>query len=161
MDPEVVETIVERIQSYGYTWFYDDDLLHNVRSRYQIYRDYGDIKCFINVGGNDASFGDSSVMVHTDGGILTELSEKDQSTGLVQLFLKDGTPVIHLLNIKSIATEYGMPIDPSPLPEVGKGGVYYVYEYNQPLAAIGLLAAALILLLGRSVFSKENHRRAH
>lgn len=159
MNPDTVADIVERIQGYGYPLFYDDDLLHNVRSRYQIYRDYGEIKCFINVGGNDASFGDSSVMVHTDGGILTELSEKDQSTGLVQLFLKDGIPVIHLLNIKSIAAEYGMPIDPTPLPEIGKGGVYYVYEYNQPLAAAGLLAAAAVLLLGRFVFSSEGRRR--
>ena len=148
MPPEEVETIVNRLQGYGYPWFYDDDLLHNVRARYQLYRDSGDIKCFVNVGGNDASFGDSSVMVHTDGGILTELSEKDQSTGLVQLFLKDGTPVIHLLNIKGIAAEYGLPIDPVPIPEVGGGDIYCQYEYSRPLALLGLLAAGAVLLWG-------------
>ena len=87
MPPEIVDAIVARIQGYGYTWFYDEDLIHNVLTRYDIYCGQGDVKCFINVGGNDASFGDSSVMVHTDGGILTQLSEKDNSTGLVQLFL--------------------------------------------------------------------------
>lgn len=148
MPQEVVDTIVERIRGYGYEWFVDDDLLHNVRTRYQMYRDYGDIKCFINVGGNDASFGDSSVMVHTDGGILTELSEKDQSTGLVQLFLKDGTPVIHLLNIKSLAAEYGLPLDPKPVPAPGEGGVYYVERYHRPLAAAGLFLAAGLLVGG-------------
>ena len=155
MDPQVVETIVERLKGYGYPFFCDDDLLHNVRTRYQMYRDYGDIKCFINVGGNDASFGDSSVMVHTDGGILTRLSERDNSTGLVQLFLKDGTPVIHLLNIKSLAAEYGLPIDPSPVPPVGEGGVYYTYDYNRGLAAAGLLLAAAVLWLGRPVRRKQ------
>ena len=50
MPKSVVDEIVSRLQSYGYTWFVDDDLIHNVRTRYQMYRDYGDIKCFVNVG---------------------------------------------------------------------------------------------------------------
>lgn len=149
MPRELVEEIVTRIKGYGYTQFFDDDLLRNVRRRYQLYRDQGDVKCFVNVGGNDASFGDSSVMVHTDGGILTELSEKDNSTGLVQLFLKDGTPVIHLLNMKSLATEYGLPIDPVPLPEPGMGDIYYEVRYRKELAAAGLVLATIFLWLGR------------
>ena len=114
-----------------------------------------DVKCFINVGGNDASFGDSSVMVHTDGGILTELSEKDNSTGLVQLFLKDGIPVIHLLNIKSLAADYGLPIDPVPLPEPGEGGVYSEVRYRKEIAVIGLALAAALLWL-----SRENRQKS-
>lgn len=149
MPPEMVDAIVARIQDYGYTWFYDEDLIHNVLTRYDIYCGQGDVKCFINVGGNDASFGDSSVMVHTDGGILTQLSEKDNSTGLVQLFLKNGTPVIHLLNIKSLAAEYGLPIDPVPLPAVGQGGVYYQTHYETWIAVAGFSAAAVLLWLGR------------
>lgn len=149
MPPEMVDAIVARIQGYGYTWFYDEDLIHNVLTRYDIYCGQGDVKCFINVGGNDASFGDSSVMVHTDGGILTQLSEKDNSTGLVQLFLKNGIPVIHLLNIKSLAAEYGLPIDPVPLPAVGQGGVYYQTHYETWIAAAGFSAAAVLLWLGR------------
>ena len=149
MPPEIVDAIVARIQGYGYTWFYDEDLIHNVLTRYDIYCGQGDVKCFINVGGNDASFGDSSVMVHTDGGILTQLSEKDNSTGLVQLFLKNGIPVIHLLNIKSLAAEYGLPIDPVPLPAVGQGGVYYQTHYETWIAAAGFSAAAVLLWLGR------------
>lgn len=149
MPPEVVDAIVARIKGYGYTQFYDEDLIHNVLTRYDIYCGQGDVKCFINVGGNDASFGDSSVMVHTDGGILTQLSEKDNSTGLVQLFLKNGIPVIHLLNIKSLAAEYGLPIDPVPLPAVGQGGVYYQTHYETWIAVAGFSAAAVLLWLGR------------
>lgn len=149
MPRELIDTIVERIRNYGYELFYDEDLLRNIRARYQIYREQGDVKCFINVGGNDASFGDSNVMVHADGGILTELSEKDNSTGLVQLFLKDGIPVIHLLNMKSIATEYGLPIDPVPLPEPGEGGVYSQIQYRKEIAVVGLIAAAALLWLSR------------
>ena len=159
MPPELVDTIVARIQGYGYELFYDEDLLHNVRQRYQIYRNQGDVKCFINVGGNDASFGDSSVMVHTDGGILTELSEKDNSTGLVQLFLKDGTPVIHLLNMKNLASEYGLPIDPVPLPEPGEGDVYRQIEYRRELAVTGLLVSGSMLWMSRENNNRDKKRR--
>lgn len=159
MPKEVRDQIVQRIRGLGYDYFEDDDLLHNVEVRYQMYRDYGDIKCFVNVGGNDAAFGDSSVMVHTDGGVLTELSKKDRSIGLVQLFLKDGTPVIHLLNIKSLATEYGLPIDPIPLPEVGEGQVYYEYTYQVGFAWAGLGFSALVLILGRHELKLRPKRR--
>lgn len=146
MREEVKAQIIGRLEGYGYPLLYDADLLHNIADRYKLYSEHGDIRCFINVGGNDVSFGDSSVIVHADGGILTALSEKDRSTGLVQLFLKDGVPVIHLLNIKSVAAQYGLPIDPSPLPKAGQGGVYYEYGYNKPIAAAGLLLAAAVLI---------------
>ena len=149
MDPGLRENITRRIRGYGYELFYDEDLIRNIETRYQIYRDQGDLKCFINVGGNDASFGDSNIMVHTDGGILTELSENDNSTGLVQLFLKDSIPVIHLLNMKSLATEYGLPIDPVPLPEPGQGDVYHEVHYHTWIACFGLAGAAALLWLSR------------
>lgn len=149
MPRELVDTITARLKGFGYQQFYKEDLLENVRERYRIYRDQGDVKCFINVGGNDASFGDSNVMVHAEGGILTELSEKDNSTGLVQLFLKDGIPVIHLLNIKTLAADYGLPIDPVPLPEPGQGGVYSDIQYRKEIAAAGLAGAAVLLWLSR------------
>lgn len=158
MPPELVETIVTRIQGYGYTLFYDEDLINNIRQRYQIYREQGDVKCFINVGGNDASFGDSNVMVHTDGGILTELSEKDNSTGLVQLFLKDGIPVIHLLNMKSLATEYGLPIDPVPLPQPGEGDVYREIQYRKEIAVVGLILVAALLWISRETKKNDSSR---
>ena len=149
MDPGLRETITARIRSYGYELFYDEDLVRNVQTRYGIYREQGDVKCFVNVGGNDASFGDSNIVVHVDGGILTALPEKDDSTGLVQLFLKDSIPVIHLLNIKTLAADYGLPIDPKPIPEVGKGGVYWQVQYHKWIPIAGLAAAAALLWLSR------------
>lgn len=154
MDPNLRETITTRIQGYGYELFYDEDLIHNVRTRYEIYRAQGDVKCFINVGGNDASFGDSNIMVHADGGILTALPEKDNSTGLVQLFLADGIPVIHLLNIKTLASEYGLPIDPVPLPTPGEGDVYFESGYRTWIAWSALAGAAFLLWLSRD---KRSH----
>ncbi|MDO4266657.1 MAG: poly-gamma-glutamate system protein [Eubacteriales bacterium] len=153
MPDEIVQSITKRIEGYGYPLIYDEDLKHNILSRYALYNSGKPVKCFINVGGNDASFGDSIVMVHAAGGILTELSEHDNSTGLVQLFLADDIPVIHLLNIKSIAADYQMPFDPVPLPDVGEGSVYYETRYSKPLICVFLLIS--IVLLSRLYFAKN------
>ncbi len=148
MDPAVVQTIVDRLTGFGYPFYYETDLLDNIHRRFAIYQDYGDIRCFINVGGNDVSFGNSKIIVYSDGGILTALPENDHSTGLVQLFLAENTPVIHLLNVKSLATAYGLPIDPSPIPPPGEGGVYCRYTYHKAIAWGGLVLTALMCGLG-------------
>lgn len=145
MNPAIRDKIVERIKGYGYNLLYDDDLIHNINSRYEIYNSVDYIKCFVNVGGNDASFGDSNVMVYVDGGIITELPKKDNSTGLIQLFLRDNIPAIHILNIKSLAIKYGLPVDPFPLPSVGEGGIYYTYKHNKILATVFIMIAFIIL----------------
>ena len=48
-----------------------------------------------------------------------------------------------------LAAEYGLPIDPVPLPAVGQGGVYYQTHYETWIAAAGFSAAAVLLWLGR------------
>jgi len=149
MAEDVRTAVIQRLEGLGYAFFEDDDLLHNIRDRYGLYNSYGNIACFINVGGNDASFGDSSVIVHADGGILTALPDKDRSTGLVQLFLRDHVPVVHLLNVKSLAAAYGLPVDPTPVPTVGEGGVYFTTEWRRGIAVVGLLAALLALCCAR------------
>lgn len=146
MDPRLTAEIRARLEADGYPFLYDENLYRNIENRYAYYNEGTPVKCLVNVGGNDASFGDSMVMVHAAGGILTELSEKDHSTGLVQLALADGIPVVHLLNLKGLAADYGLPFDPVPLPTVGEGAVYYHVTYRKPLAAAVLLAAVLMLL---------------
>ncbi|MDD4780428.1 MAG: poly-gamma-glutamate system protein [Tissierellia bacterium] len=147
MDPETRGIIIERLLNYGYKFIYDDNLLHNINTRYELYNKADDIKCFINVGGNDVSFGESSMMVYVNDCIITNFIEKDNATGLVQLFLKVNIPTIHILNIKSIATKYGLSVDPTPLPSVGEGGVYYTYEYNKVVAIIILIITSILMYI--------------
>ena len=57
------------------------------------------------------------------------------------------------MNIKSLAAAYGLPIDPSPLPEPGEGEVYYQYAYRAlRLAWAGLILTAGVFFLGRDAF---------
>ena len=159
MPDEIVKTVLARLEEKGYPLLYHEDLSENINKRYELYTADGEIRCFVNVGGNDVSFGNSKIIVYSDGGILTELPEKDGSTGLVQLFLKNGIPVIHLLNIKKLAGNYGLPVDPVPLPAPGEGGVYWKTSYPKPLAWAGLALSAAILFAFRAVFANEKEPR--
>ena len=44
-----------------------------------------------------------------------------RTLGLIPLFERDGVPVIHLLNMKSLLPAWGLPFDPYPMPEPGEG----------------------------------------
>lgn len=45
--------------------------------------------------------------------------------GLIVRASRRGVPVLHLLNIKGLATEWGLPFDPTPLPTVGNNKFVY------------------------------------
>jgi poly-gamma-glutamate system protein len=44
--------------------------------------------------------------------------------GLAFEFLSRGVPVIHLLHVKGLARDHGLPFDPVPFPPIGEGPVY-------------------------------------
>jgi poly-gamma-glutamate system protein len=45
--------------------------------------------------------------------------------GLIVRALRDGIPVLHLLNLRSFALAHGLPIDPQPLPAAGNNRRVY------------------------------------
>jgi poly-gamma-glutamate system protein len=44
--------------------------------------------------------------------------------GVVFEFAVRGVPVVHLLFVKGLARDNGLPFDPVPLPPIGEGAVY-------------------------------------
>ena len=157
--PEAVKReAIARLEEKGYSLWYEEDIRENIQKRYDYYQSQGDVKCFVNIGGNDVSFGNDLAMVQAKGGILTSLTDHDKTQGLVQMFLRDHVPVIHFLNIKSLANSYGLPIDPCPLPRPGVGAVYEEKSYPRIIPLLSLSLAIAILLLRRRLL-RENHSR--
>ena len=58
-------------------------------------------------------------------------------------FSASGVPVIHLVQVESLATRYGLPVQPAALPRVGEGRVYSPHEYNLWLAG-GVLLVVVV-----------------
>ncbi len=140
-------SITKRLNTYSLQLLSIENLETNIYTRYQIYHQVDAVKAFINVGGNLVSFGKGYTIAYLPGGIVSELPKNTDPIGLGQLFIADGIPIVHFLNIKDLVTRYGLPIDPVPLPSIGEGGVYFRYQYSHWIIIIGI-ALSLYLLKG-------------
>lgn len=70
---------------------------------------------FINIGGSHPSLGECAYSHQFPPGLIRNKIPCVQSEpGLIVRFLEIGTPVINLLDIPTLASRYGLPIDPVP-----------------------------------------------
>ena len=54
--------------------------------------------------------------------------------------------MIHLLNLKKLFPQYGLPVDPIPMPQPGEGMVYYDQTVSLPLVWMTLAAGTFVLV---------------
>jgi len=121
----------------------------DVRNRMALYdRSFGGARpsAFINVGGSATSIGDGLEAHRIPTGLLKKVPRvRRPERGIIYLMGERGVPVIHLLEIKSIAARYGIPVDASPLP-AGTSATFPVPgRYSPPLAAGGLTFLIAVL----------------
>jgi poly-gamma-glutamate system protein len=76
------------------------------------------IRCFVNVGGATANYGDTEASLLVPNGLVLKLASPPESPsrGLLFEFAARGVPVVHLLYVKGLARENGLPFDPVPFP---------------------------------------------
>ncbi len=156
MDAEGRIRLLRSIRESGVLFVYQSDLRRNVEQKISIFKKRAgekEIKAFINIGGSYSGLGiDSDVLKVKPG--LTDIKSypPPERRGLVFEMAARGYPVIHLLYINGIVQEYGLPWDPVPLPEPGKGAVYeYVKEKSWEFLLLALayfMAMAAVILYG-------------
>lgn len=135
------QTIIQAIEGNGLSRITDQTLHENVEQRMNIYFREGRPKAYINVGGGIAAVGaERRRRGFIKSGLTTSKEDlKRNGKFVVSRFLQEGTPVIHLENIKQLASRYGLPAASDRIPEVGKGGVYFRTRYNKWLVGIVLI----------------------
>ena len=81
------------------------------------------IRCFVNIGGASANFGDTPEALALPNGLLRHVARVPSSPtrGLVFEFASRGVPVVHLLHVAGLARDNHLPYDPMPMPRSGKG----------------------------------------
>ena len=94
----------------------------------------------VAMGQGDAVFPNKNGLIKTK----NRLYSKDM--GLLDVFLNENIPVIHLLDIKRLAYRYGLPIDPDGIPAIGIGGVYLEQKYNIFIPIIAIVVSFIILI---------------
>ena len=116
---------------------------------------YGEIKTFVNAGGNGLGLGhnDNTVMLSLGSGLLKQQPlEITEDSGLTERYLAQGIPTIHLLNVRALCEESGIPFDPETAPAIGTAAMYFSGGLPVPAAVAWVLLAlggsAALLLRG-------------
>ena len=79
------------------------------------------VRCFVNVGGATANFGDTEASLEVPNGLVLKMPAlpSSPSRGLIFEFAARGISVVHLLHVKGLARDNGLPFDPVPFPPPG------------------------------------------
>ncbi|KPK95644.1 hypothetical protein AMJ80_04405 [bacterium SM23_31] len=130
----VKERLMQQIQLSGIPFIYESDLRKNVSMRMKIYEGNSSgsrISAFINIGGSYANFGTSQLALTLKPGLNKKIPipSKEERGVLYEMAARD-VPVIHLLYIKGLALEYGLPWDPVPLPKPAETKLHDTKSYN-------------------------------
>lgn len=100
---------------------------------------------FINVGGSLPALGSCREAHALPTGFLSPgIRSTSPDCGVVFRMAAAGVPVIHLLDIRKIARDYGLPVDPAPLPAVPDGRVMSQGGYSRTTALIGLVVLGML-----------------
>jgi poly-gamma-glutamate system protein len=114
-------TLVDEARRSGLPMVEGPTLADRIRRRLEIYDTAAGgrpIRCFVNVGGATANYGDTAASLDVPNGLLLRLPSPPSSParGLIFEFAARGVPVVHLLYVKGLARENGLPFDPVPFP---------------------------------------------
>ncbi len=151
LEEETRQSLIVQIEESGIHFIHEPELRRNVAARMEI---YGAPAVFINIGGSDANLGTSPVILDLEPGLNVDIDlPPERQRGMVFEMAARGVPVIHLLNIRGLASRYGIPWDPVPLPLPGETKMF---DAQQPgglrlwLIATGyLVALAVAVFMGR------------
>ena len=147
LSPAGREIIISNIENYNIPLIRKNRLAENIDERMKLFESFNKItnySAMINVGGGVASLGTSFNSKLLPAGIVNRsdvvnISIRDGGIeGVLAKFAKKNVPVLHVLNIKSLTEQLGMPFAPIPIPEVGSGVLYAEEKYNILIATVCL-----------------------
>lgn len=104
----------------------------------------GRIAAFVNIGGALANTGTCPGVMHLRPGVHRVMPPCRGEPGVMWRMSARGIVVLHLLHADGIAAAFGLPVDPVPLPEPGRGAPFA--QASRPGSA-ALLVAFLACLL--------------
>jgi len=155
LSPAGRNIIINNIAKHQLPLIKKTKLAENIALRMNLFQNAARLKNYkamINVGGGVASLGTSFNSKLLPAGIVLRSNIQNISIqdggieGVLSKFSKNNTPILHVLNIKSLTEQLGMPFAPIPIPNIGLGPLYVIEKYNTIIALI-----CLILICG-SVF---------
>ena len=151
-DIAAVEACKQRLADAGMAPARIESFEHDIALHEEL---YGEIKAFVNAGGNGLGLGhnDNTVMLSLGSGLLKQQPlQITEDSGLTERYLAQGIPTIHLLNVRALCEESGIPFDPETAPAIGTAAMYFGSGLPVPAAVawvfLALGGSAALLLRG-------------
>jgi poly-gamma-glutamate system protein len=119
MAAEIRDRLIGKIRADGIAFLHEADLTRNVAARMQIYEAHAGrhIAAFVNSGGGYANLGTSNLALEIRPGLnMKPALPPAAERGVLFEMSARRVPVIHLLFVKGLVTQAGLPWDPVPLP---------------------------------------------
>ena len=159
MFEEEKEEALARSASYGVADIMQErDFAANLKAREDLYETLGPISCFVGVGGNITTIGLEEDKMKAGVMVPYTVTSVRSDDGLLQYYNAHGLPVLHLLNIKQLAAQYGLPFDPEMIVPPGQSALYYHTVYPHFPALAGVLGAVCILVFAFKRRSRSDDR---
>lgn len=150
-EAEALQAALDRMEGAGIVVTQIPDRQANLRWRESL---YGDVSCFVSVGGHNMALGD-----HGEGyGLGQGLIQRKVTDGedyLMGHYLALGVPCVGLLNVKQLCAEYGLSFDPAALEKVGQGHIYYEKAYPRAPLLAALALTVLLLAACRRIDTRN------
>lgn len=125
--------------------------ISSIEQRMDVYEEYAKgrrFAAYVNVGGSLVSVGPKAVKRLYRPGLNLRPDPRGVHVDSVMMrFLTEGVPVINLSKVVPLANRYGLPVEPTEMPQVGEGTVFEKRMHSQPLVA-GLLAFLVAAIYG-------------
>ena len=157
LSPEGRQLIIDAIDRNKVEFINEEHLESSIQKRIGIYnseRKKDKIKAFINVGGGISSIGSTENVQFIPTGLSKILPMKNYPVrGLLIYMAEKNIPIIHLLNVNQLAQQYGLPLNPTPLPRPGEGDIFIQKRYSVLLTTgvtfFLVIAIAFVFLMER------------
>jgi poly-gamma-glutamate system protein len=157
------------IRESGVPFIEEPDLVRNVQYKMNLFEEAAqgsEIKAFINIGGSISNIGTDAEVLNLKPGLVNVTRfPPPERRGLLFAMAAREIPVAHLLFIRGLVQEYGLPYDPVPLPAPGEGAIYQNLKQHSLgfmwlalvylLLYMGILAGAYLAKLRRRVYNQR------
>ena len=157
--------IIDRINNSSSEFIYYEDYKENIDNRLKILsEDVPNMKLMINCGGSIVAYGEGLNVFffflffngYKNRITLNEvIDNRGKNYGLLQCERLMGVDIFSMRDIKTLSKNYGIPYDPSMMPEIGSSDVFYENNYSLVYPIIGLflsIVAGAILFMDRKKY---------
>ena len=161
LSPEGRQLIDDAISRNKVEFINEEHLESSIQKRIELYNKYrkkDKISAFINVGGGISSIGSVENVQFVPSGLIKTLPMKNYPVrGLLVQMAEKNIPVIHLLNVNQLAVQYGLPLNPTPLPQPGEGEIFIQRRYSV-LLTIGVTFFLVIAISFVFLMERKRHQ---